>query len=1093
MSYPSSRRRRLAGLVMAAATALTALAVSTPAQSQTVGTLRTGENFRRPGLPGTRAHDVPGIAVNPANAQNIVQVERDINLQDCFANASFDGGQTWSSTALVPPAGFPPPGSPATLPSCPAPANPFSNGYEGSVAFGNANRVYTAFGAARTTAGAGSSAFVARSNDGGKTWGQGVLAMNNAGTALPNYNSPELAVQPGAGAGGADRVYLMAEYNVAIGSPPATNFGRVAVNVSNDGGQTWSAPVEITGASNAFADAASCAGNTACSTRAEPSAPVITAGGLVSVAYRLTDAAVSGQPSPVTSTIQVARSTNQGATWTQVSVTPVRGYVDESGARFNGSNYPRQAGDARNENLYITYMEGPPPGGRADHFIHPDVDTMFTRSLNGGQTWSAPIRVNDDPPGNGAPATGPAQRHPRVGVAPDGRVDVVWQDRRHGYRSPTHSHLGNGEARMGDTYWAYSLDAGATFSKNRRVSDKMQNLDIGYDHYGQEYWRWGPVLAEIGNNDIIFAWPDSREGNVDDETVDIYMARTSVQAPDTVPVQRLEAGVPALSVALSKYAYTGGPQAVLNVGFTNRPVTRPVIVHEGDAVGALVGSVLSRAYLGPLLTSTSAGLTADVKAEVTRMAPLGAFVLGDTTTLPDTVVTNLVSAGVPADEVVRFGGAPADMARAVALQLDRRTDAQKAAAAPAFDAVVVVNPGTPEAFAAAGMAASLRLPILFTERDAVPAATSGALAALNITTTLVVGGPGAVSDAVLGSLPGAKRLGGADPVAVSRSVVAESVARRLQTNIVHVVDAAQPMDAGLSAAALARTGGLQLLAPGADTDQALASLDALGLRAGLDRLVVVRSATGPGYRLAARDGGVFAFGGAGFFGSTGAMRLNKPVVGMANTPANVGYWLVASDGGVFAFGDARFFGSTGDKRLTQPVVGMAPTPSGNGYWLVASDGGVFAFGDAGFYGSTGAMRLSRPIVGLAPTPTGKGYWLVGSDGGVFAFGDATFKGSTGAMKLARPVVGIDATPSGDGYWLAAADGGIFAFGDAPFKGSTGGMKLNQPVVGVDATSTGAGYLLVASDGGVFAFGDARFAGSTGGMKLNQPVVDLAAS
>src|SRR5581483_12160512 len=48
-----------------------------------------------------------------------------------------------------------------------------------------------------------------------------------------------------------------------------------------------------------------------------------------------------------------------------------------------------------------------------------------------------------------------------------------------------------------------------------------------------------------------------------------------------------------------------------------------------------------------------------------------------------------------------------------------------------------------------------------------------------------------------------------------------------------------------------------------------------------------------------------------------------------------GYWLVGPDGGVFAFGGAAFFGSTGDRRLNQPVVGMAPTRIGDGYWLVA--------------------------------------------------------------------------------------------------------------------------------------------------------------
>ncbi|HEX2039444.1 MAG TPA: superoxide dismutase family protein [Acidimicrobiales bacterium] len=165
----------------------------------------------------------------------------------------------------------------------------------------------------------------------------------------------------------------------------------------------------------------------------------------------------------------------------------------------------------------------------------------------------------------------------------------------------------------------------------------------------------------------------------------------------------------------------------------------------------------------------------------------------------------------------------------------------------------------------------------------------------------------------------------------------------------------------------------------------------------------VVEATGNGYWLAARDGGVFAFGDADFMGSMGGTRLNQPVVGMAATPSGQGYWLVARDGGIFAFGDADFFGSTGNIRLNQPIVGMAPTPSGLGYWLVAADGGIFAFGDARFHGSTGDIRLNQPIVSMAPTPSGGGYFLFAADGGVFTFGDANFEGSTGNIRLNQPM------------------------------------------------------------------------------------------
>jgi hypothetical protein len=255
---------------------------------------------------------------------------------------------------------------------------------------------------------------------------------------------------------------------------------------------------------------------------------------------------------------------------------------------------------------------------------------------------------------------------------------------------------------------------------------------------------------------------------------------------------------------------------------------------------------------------------------------------------------------------------------------------------------------------------------------------------------------------------------------------------------------------------------------------------------------VIAQKFGPlaGYWLVASDGGIFPFGRAGGWGSTGNMHLNQPIVGMAPTPSGNGYWLVASDGGIFPFGDAGGYGSTGNMRLNKPVVGMAATPSGRGYWLVASDGGIFTFGDASFKGSTGGTHLNQPVVGMAATPSGNGYWLVASDGGIFPFGDAGGYGSTGNIRLNQPIVGMAATRDGGGYWLVASDGGIFPFGDAGGYGSTGNERLNQPIVGMSATPSGHGYWLVAADGGIFTFGDAPFLGSTGGQHLNQPVVGM---
>ncbi len=86
--------------------------------------------------------------------------------------------------------------------------------------------------------------------------------------------------------------------------------------------------------------------------------------------------------------------------------------------------------------------------------------------------------------------------------------------------------------------------------------------------------------------------------------------------------------------------------------------------------------------------------------------------------------------------------------------------------------------------------------------------------------------------------------------------------------------------------------------------------------------------------------------------------MNKPIVDMAATPSGDGYWLVASDGGIFSFGDAEFYGSTGAIALNKPITSAVQTRLG--YDLVAEDGGVFNF-NSPFVGS-GASSVSNERV-----------------------------------------------------------------------------------------------------------------------------------
>jgi hypothetical protein len=223
------------------------------------------------------------------------------------------------------------------------------------------------------------------------------------------------------------------------------------------------------------------------------------------------------------------------------------------------------------------------------------------------------------------------------------------------------------------------------------------------------------------------------------------------------------------------------------------------------------------------------------------------------------------------------------------------------------------------------------------------------------------------------------------------------------------------------------------------------------------------------------------------------------VVGITPTSSKNGYWLVASDGGVFAFGDAGFVGSipglglapagtTSGKHLNAPIVGMVPSANGQGYFLVGSDGGVFAF-NANFSGSCPALPggCSGAAVGVAPDASGEGYWLVTATGHVYAFGNAPALGAPGPQST--PITSIVRTPDGGGYWILDAAGSVFAYGDAIYHGglAAGAASAANPASTIFADSDGGGYWISTANGTVTPFGDAPNDGSVT-FKLNGPII-----
>ncbi|HZX63656.1 MAG TPA: T9SS type A sorting domain-containing protein [Bacteroidales bacterium] len=122
-------------------------------------------------------------------------------------------------------------------------------------------------------------------------------------------------------------------------------------------------------------------------------------------------------------------------------------------------------------------------------------DVMFAKSTDGGQTWSFPIQINDDP---GMINT---QWFGTMSVAPNGRIDAVWLDTRD---APPGSDLSA-------LYYSYSTNQGDTWSVNEKLSDSF-DPHIGYPQQDKmgDYFD-----MESGNTGAHLAWANTLNGEED--------------------------------------------------------------------------------------------------------------------------------------------------------------------------------------------------------------------------------------------------------------------------------------------------------------------------------------------------------------------------------------------------------------------------------------------------------------------------------------------------------------------------------------------------------------------------------------------------
>jgi len=137
--------------------------------------------------------------------------------------------------------------------------------------------------------------------------------------------------------------------------------------------------------------------------------------------------------------------------------------------------------------VYVVYMD----------VVSGDADIFFRKSLDGGFTWSEPLRINDDEINNGAD-----QFHPWMSIDEEGNLVVVFYDRR----------LDLPDNYMMDVFMTVSTDGGATFSPNQRVTTVSSDPLAG-----QGFTRAGLIGEYIGvsarNGTAHSVWTDTRTGH----------------------------------------------------------------------------------------------------------------------------------------------------------------------------------------------------------------------------------------------------------------------------------------------------------------------------------------------------------------------------------------------------------------------------------------------------------------------------------------------------------------------------------------------------------------------------------------------------
>jgi hypothetical protein len=386
----------------------------------------------------------PSIAVNPANPNNMIAAWQ----QDRWSNGgargpgtaySFDGGGTWTRTS-----------APMSRCAGGTGANAFERASDPWVTFAPDGTAYQAALGFNNVQNADNAILVSRSTDGGRTWSEATTLRRD--NLAPGNDKESITADP------TDARFAYAVWDRLANNAAPTWFAR-----TTDGGATW--------------EAARIVHDPGPSRQTLNNIVVVLPDGALVLFFSELPTTVNG----AAPTLRVMRSADKGVTWSPpVTVTGLQtvGTTDpETGIGIRDGSAIGAIAAGSNGVLAVTWQDSRFTGGAYDGIA-------FSRSTDGGATWSPPLRINGDP----------AVRAliPSVAIAADGTIGVAYYDFRSNTPDP---------ATLLTDFWLATSSDGVSWSERRLAGpfDYARAPLVGGKFFLGDYTG----MANAGNSFVI--------------------------------------------------------------------------------------------------------------------------------------------------------------------------------------------------------------------------------------------------------------------------------------------------------------------------------------------------------------------------------------------------------------------------------------------------------------------------------------------------------------------------------------------------------------------------------------------------------------